>query len=66
MRKFRAYIDKYWETAATKKNYQQSEAKLLNKYGGLQLNYDNDGIIYIIYPRNIELKKGRNGVWMTI
>ena len=48
VRAFRAYIEKYWETASTKKNDQQSEAKLLKKYGGLQFKGDNYGIIYTI------------------
>ena len=54
VREFRDYIEKYWETAARNKNDQQSEAKLLNRYGGIQFKDNNDSIIYKIDPINIE------------
>ena len=46
----RAYIEKYWETSATKKDDKQSETNLLKKYGGIQFKDDNYGIIYTIGP----------------
>ena len=53
MGEFYAYIDKYLDTATTKKNDLQSKANPTNKYGGLQFKYDNYGIIYTINTRDI-------------
>ena len=54
MREFRSYIEKYLETYATKKSYQQIKAKLLKKYGGIQFKDDNDDRIYTINPSYCE------------